>query len=80
MSQILSPGELNLATSGDRYRLLEEINYDLRMLNIYLLSIQLALERADRLGFWKSLNPFQGYINTDKNIVENIMQQYKFYF
>ena len=69
MSQILSSGELNLATSGDRYRLLEEINYDLRMLNIYLLSIQLALERADRLGFWKSLNPFQGYINTDKNIV-----------
>ena len=38
------------------------------------------IERAKRLGFLKAINPFQGYINTDKTIVENIMIKYKHNF
>ena len=34
-------------------------------------------KKANRLGFWNSINPFAGYINTDKGIVENIMNRYK---
>jgi hypothetical protein len=46
-------------------------------LNSWLLAIKLRLEKANRLGFWNSINPFAGYINTDKGIVENIMNRYK---
>ena len=77
VGELLKPGELNLMTAGDRYKLLFAINNRVRMLKIWLLSIRLNLERAITLGFWQSINPFQGYINTDKNIVENIMWTYK---
>ena len=77
VTELLQPGELNLATSGDRYKLLFAVNEKVKMLKIWLLAVKLNLERAARLGFWNSINPFQGYINTDKNIVENIMWTYK---
>lgn len=77
VSELLQPGRLNLATAGDRYKLLFAVSQKVKMLKIWLLSIKLNLERAARLGFWRSINPFQGYINTDKNIVENIMWTYK---
>lgn len=77
VSELLQPGELNLATAGDRYKLLFAISEKVKMLKIWLLAVKLNLERAARLGFWNSINPFQGYINTDKNIVENIMWTYK---
>jgi hypothetical protein len=41
------------------------------------LAIKLRLEKANRLGFWNSINPFAGYINTDKAIVDDIMNRYK---
>ena len=77
VSELLQPGELNLATAGDRYKLLFAVAQKVKMLKIWLLAVKLNLERAGRLGFWNSINPFQGYINTDKNIVENIMWTYK---
>lgn len=80
VSDILKSNELNLATAGDRYRLLDQVAYSVRMFNINLLEIKLQIERAVRLGFIKAINPFQGYINTDKTIVENIMAKYKYHF
>lgn len=77
ISDILASGELNLATAGDRYKLLHIIAEDVKNLKLWLLAIKLRLEKAIRLGFWNSLNPFAGYINTDKGIVENIMNRYK---
>ncbi|MRI64239.1 hypothetical protein EDM00_09585 [Ornithobacterium rhinotracheale] len=76
-TNIITSSETNLATAGDRYKLLFEIEQDVRDLSISLIGIQLALENAERVGFWQSLNPFQGYINTDKDIVRNIMDKYK---
>lgn len=76
-TNIITSSETNLATAGDRYKLLFEIEQDVRDLSISLLGIQIALENAERVGFWKSINPFQGYINTDKDIVRNIMDKYK---
>jgi hypothetical protein len=80
VTDILSSGELNLATAGDRYRLLFNISENVKMLKIWLLSIKMKLEKANRLGFWNSINPFQGYINTDKSIIESIMDKYKWNF
>lgn len=80
VTELLKSGDLNLATSGDRYRLLFSISEKVKKLKIWLLTIMMNLERAKRLGFLRALNPFQGYINTDKTIVENIMVKYKHNF
>lgn len=77
VSDILASGELNLATAGDRYKILHNISGNVKSLKLWLLAIKLRLEKANRLGFWNSINPFAGYINTDKAIVENIMNRYK---
>lgn len=80
VSDILASGELNLATAGDRYKLLHSISENVKNLKLWLLAIKLRLEKANRLGFWNSINPFAGYINTDRGIVENIMDRYKHNF
>ena len=77
VTDLLKPGELNLATAGDRYKLLFSVSQDVTMLKIWLLATKLNIERAIRLGWFQSINPFQGYINTDLSIVENIMWTYK---
>jgi hypothetical protein len=76
VSDILASGELNLATAGDRYKILHNIS-NVKNLKLWLLAIKLRLEKANRLGFWNSINPFAGYINTDKAIVDDIMNRYK---
>ena len=77
VTDLLKPGELNLATAGDRYKLLFSVSQNVIMLKIWLLSTKLNIERAIRLGWFQSINPFQGYINTDMSIVQNIMWTYK---
>jgi hypothetical protein len=77
VSDVLASGELNLATAGDRYKILHNISENLKNLKLWLLAIKLRLEKVNRLGFWNFINPFAGYINTDKGIVENIMNKYK---
>ena len=77
VTDLLKPGELNLATVGDRYKLLFSVSQNVTMLKIWLLATKLNIERAIRLGWFQSINPFQGYINTDMSIVENIMWTYK---
>lgn len=77
VSSVIASRGNNLMTAGDRYRLLDSIETKLRSLKIWLITMQLALENAERAGFWRSINPFQGYINTDKGIIENIMRRFK---
>lgn len=77
VTDVLKPGELNLATAGDRYKLLFSVSQNVTMLKIWLLATKLNIERAIRLGWFQSINPFQGYINTDMSIVQNIMWTYK---
>lgn len=77
VTDLLKPGELNIATAGDRYKLLFSVSQNVIMLKIWLLATKLNIERAIRLGWFQSINPFQGYINTDMSIVQNIMWTYK---
>lgn len=76
VSSILASGDLNLATAGDRYRLLDNISSNVKLLKVRLIGVKMKLEKAERLGFWQSLNPFQNYINTDRDIVENILHRW----
>lgn len=80
ISSLLTSSDTNLATAGDRYKILFKIQEEVKMLKIWLLSANLNIERAIRIGFWKMINPFQGYINTDKDIVENIMYKFKYHY
>lgn len=80
ISDILASGDLNLATAGDRKKVLSQLDHRIKMLRIYILGIKMKIEHAIYIGFWKSINPFQQYINTDKDIVQNIMYTYKHRF
>ncbi|WP_027384938.1 hypothetical protein [Epilithonimonas caeni] len=79
-SDIIKSDELNLATAGDRSKLLNQTLQKVMILEMWILDVKLRLERAIRIGFWKSANPFQGYVDADKSIVEGIMNQYKWNF
>lgn len=78
LTNLLTSDDLNLMTAGDRQRVLKMINDTIMMLRVDLMSILMRLERVERIGFWRELNPFKGYINTDRSIVENIMERYKY--
>ncbi|WP_312299249.1 hypothetical protein [Chryseobacterium sp.] len=73
VADLLTSGELNLATSGDRRRLLFNIENNIRLMNVYLVNVRWAIKRAKKKGFWKSINPFQTYVNTDKQIFQQIL-------
>lgn len=73
-ADIINEDETNLATAGDRRRLLGSIELNTRLLNIYLINVKLTIQRAKRKGFWKSINPFQTYVNTDKALFNQIMR------
>lgn len=77
ITSILTAGDTNLATAGDRYLLLEEVNDAVSKIKISLLQILMKMEAAERVGFLNALNPFQEYINTDKDIVENILDRWQ---
>ena len=49
------------------------------MFKLWLLAIKMSFESIEEAGFWRSINPFQGYINTDKDIIQNIMGKFKQY-
>lgn len=73
-ADIINESETNLATAGDRRRLLGSIELNTRLLNIYLINVKLTIQRAKRKGFWKSINPFQSYVNTDRALFNQIMR------
>ncbi len=77
LTSLLTSSDTNLATAGDRYKILFEIQDEIQTLKIWLISLSMTLERAVRIGFLKSLNPFQGYIDTDKNIIKNLMYKWR---
>jgi len=74
-ADILTSGELNLATSGDRRLLLATIEHNTQKIYLCLLEMECSIQFAKYRGFWKAINPFQGYINTDKAIYTEILNK-----
>lgn len=79
VSELLSSGEFNLMTSGDRMLLLESLEQKTRMLNFYLINIKYSIMRAKAKGWWRAINPFQDYMDTDKAIFDQIINQAAIY-
>lgn len=79
ISQLLTGGNLNMMTSGDRMLLLESLEQKTTMLNFYLINMKYAMMRAKAKGWWRAINPFQDYISTDKAIFDSILQQSSIY-
>lgn len=79
VSSIIAEGEDKLATAGDRWIVLSSIEHKIQMFKLWLLAIKMSFESIEEAGFWRSVNPFQGYINTDKDIIQNIMDKFKQY-
>jgi hypothetical protein len=48
VADLLTSGELNLATSGDRKRLLYNIENNTRLLNVYLINVKMTIRRAKK--------------------------------
>jgi len=79
ISQLLTGGNLNMMTSGDRMLLLESLEQKTTMLNFYLINMKYAMMRAKAKGWWRAINPFQDYVSTDKAIFDSILQQASIY-
>lgn len=77
MNDIITKGNLNLATAGDRHKVLAKIESHIALVRLWIYNLKTSIERAKRYGFWKSINPFQSHINTDKAIVQRIIDRYK---
>jgi hypothetical protein len=64
--------------AGQRAELINFIVTELRVIRglAYTASRQMYWAKMD--GIFRSLNPFAGYINQDKQIADDILRNYKF--
>lgn len=75
ISELLSTGKVNLMNSGDRLILLESLEMKTRMLNFFLINVKYSIMRAKAKGWWRAINPFQDYMETDKALFDQIIRQ-----
>lgn len=74
---VTTGGKDQLATAGDRYMLLSRIESKIVGLKLWFLTMQISMQNVERMGIIRALNPFQTYIHTDKDIIQNILERYK---
>ena len=74
---VTTGGKDQLATAGDRYMLLSRIESRIVGLKLWFLTMQISMQNVERMGIIRALKPFQTYIDTDKDIIQNILERYK---
>lgn len=74
--QAVTSDEFNWMNAGQRHNILTQVDVDMRTLNLLAHSTLSKLHRAKRIGFLRSINPFQNYYNTDMQIVNQVMSNY----
>jgi hypothetical protein len=62
---------------GKRDALLKKISLELKTIRALLFSIKKCMYWAKARGLLHSVNPYAGFINTDKRMVENLLLNYK---
>lgn len=62
----------------ERDEIVRDISTRLVLINANLVLIRKAIERAIRVGFFRSVVPFGDWLNTDVRMVENIIRRSKF--
>jgi len=76
-SFVLKGGENNLMDAGERSKLINQILTEMVILRSYTYGMYRAMYFAQMKGFVKVLNPFQGYINVDIQLAQDIARKAK---
>lgn len=76
-SFVLKGGEDNLMDAGERSKLINQILTEMVILRSYTYGMYRAMYFAQMKGFVQALNPFQGYINVDIQLAQDIARKTK---
>ena len=76
-SFVLKGGEDNLMDAGERSKLINQILTEMVILRSHTYGMYRAMYFAQMKGFVKALNPFQGYINVDIQLAQDIARKAK---
>jgi len=74
-SFVLQGGENNLMDAGERAKLINQILNEMVILRAYTYGMYRSMYFAQMKGFLKALNPFQGYINLDERLANDIVRK-----
>lgn len=78
VTQALTGGEFNLMSAGQRRELLRNIQTQTSLLAGHAWYMLYTMERAKTIGFWKAINPFATWVNTDQRMASDIIRRSKF--
>lgn len=71
----LKGGKDNLMDAGERAKIINTILNELLILRSYTYGMYRSMQFASMKGLFKSLNPFQGYIEMDVAIMDGILRK-----
>ena len=71
----LKGGKGNLMDSGERTRFINHIADELRILRGLAYGMHRAMYWAQQQGFWRAINPWQNYIDIDKRLATETVNQ-----
>ncbi len=71
----LKGGKENLMDAGERAKIINTILNELLILRSYTYGMYRSMQFASMKGLFKSLNPFQGYIEMDLAIMNDILRK-----
>lgn len=74
----LKGGKNNLMDAGERSKMIAHILTEVLILRSLTYGMYRAMYYAQMRGLWKSLNPFQNYVNIDDQMLDGIMQRRKY--
>nr|WP_255456569.1 hypothetical protein [Pedobacter sp.]QJS06242.1 hypothetical protein [Pedobacter sp.] len=74
----LKGGSDNLMDSGERGKMISHILTEVLILRSLTYGMYRAMNYAQMRGLWRSLNPFQGYVDINDQILNDIMQRRKY--
>lgn len=74
----LTGGQFNMMNAGQRRELIRNVEMETTLLASTSWMMLYSMKRAKAVGFWRSINPFNGFINRDRQIAQDIISQAKY--
>lgn len=74
----LQYNDWNVISDTDRKDMIEHIITELRVIRGNAYGLKNQLKYASQYNYWSQLNPWQGYVNQDKRLVDEILNNTKF--
>src|SRR5690606_17012755 len=71
----LKGGSKNLMDAGERSKIINTIMNEMVILRSYTYGMYRSMYFAKMKGLFKSVNPFQGYIETDMAVMDDIIRK-----